>query len=105
MKTEDCIKDPKFRKEFIIHEMENLGKVIDGNNNMLYHNDAKLSILQEIRDKLELTEEEDGVVEEHMGALEGLRGDVGIQSERLQMMIKIYDKFKKEILEHNLKLI
>jgi hypothetical protein len=104
MKMEDCINDPKFRKEFILHEVDNLKKVIDGNGNMLYHNSAKISILKEIRDKLNLTSEEDGIVLEHMSALEGLEDDVSFQSSRLETMIKIYEKFKREILESNLKL-
>lgn len=104
MELQDCIKDPKFRREFVSHEIDNIKKTVDGNSNMLYHNDAKISILQEILDKVELTKEEEGIVEEHMGALQGLKSDVNIQSDRLKIMVDIYDKFKKRILDNNLKL-
>jgi len=104
MKLEDCINDPKFRREFVTHEMDNLKKTVEGNENMLYHNDAKISILQEILDKLDLTKEEEGIVKEHMGALKGIKSDVNDQSARLDIMVEIYRKFKKRVLDNNLKL-
>jgi len=92
MRPEDCIRDSKFRKEFINHEVVNIKKVVDGNKNLVYHNEAKISILEEIK-KEKLTDVERDIVEEHLGALITLKDDVEKQNERLLIMVEIYNKF------------
>ena len=92
MKPDECLRDPKFRREFINHEMVNLKKVVDGNKNLAFHNEAKVSILEEIK-KGGLTDTEMDIVEEHLGALMTLSDDLEKQNERLLIMVEIYDKF------------
>lgn len=94
MKLEDCIDDPKFRQAFVEHEISALQRVIQGNDNMVYHNDGKISILNQIKEDLELTDKETDVINEHLTALHSVNGDLKKQSTRLQTMIDIYEKFR-----------
>lgn len=104
MELQECINDPLFRKEFVLHEIEALKGAIDGNENILYHNDAKLSILDEIKEKLSLTEIEKAEIDEHITALRSIRSEATEQNRKLQILVNIYEKFQNQPIDSKLKL-
>jgi hypothetical protein len=108
MKIEECIDDPQFRVAFVEHEVSGLQEVINGNKNILYHNEGKLSILEQIKKNILLDNEELNVINEHLDAVKFVSSDIKKQNNRLNIMINIYNKFlnKKEVLMcNNLKLV
>ncbi len=96
MELRECIDDPEFRVQFAIEEKDGLEKVVEGNKNMTYHNEAKISILTELGEGMELTDEEEDVLVEHIGTLTSINQDIVVQSKRLGIMVSLYEKFIKK---------
>lgn len=103
MELKECIKDREFRKEFVNYEISGLKEIVDGNKNALYHNEAKLSIMEEVQRKVELTPFELDVLKEHMTCLKQINAETEIQNTRLQALIGVYEKYTNS-LNCNLKL-
>lgn len=93
MKMEECHNDPKFRVAFVEEHIRGLNSIIDNNSNAIYHNESSISILEEIKQVIELQEFEVDVVNEHLNALRTVNKDLLKQKDRLKIMIDIYEKF------------
>lgn len=105
MKMEECHNDPKFRVAFVEEHIRGLNSIMDNNNNAIYHNESSISILEEIKQTIELQESEIDVVNEHLNALRTVNKDLSKQKDRLKIMVDIYEKFLSFKSNKKLKLI
>ncbi|MFA7144751.1 MAG: hypothetical protein WC088_05780 [Candidatus Izemoplasmatales bacterium] len=93
MKMEECYNDPQFRIEFIKEYVKALRSIIDNNNNAIYYNKSSISILEEIKNSVVLTEEENIVINENLSSLENDSKDLNKQKDKLKTMSSICEKF------------
>jgi hypothetical protein len=97
MNIEDCIDDPNFREAFVEKEIEALNEIIEGNNNVHYYNEAKISIFNQMLKEQMLEGEELTVVNEHLSTLINVNNDLIKQKERFISMINAYANFLEYI--------
>jgi hypothetical protein len=99
MKMEECINDPKFRQAFVEEQNKILKNIIFSDNNIIYHNDALISILEEIKSILQLEDKELEILEEQLNELKNMNLELYKQKNRIDTMVSTYNKYlcnKKE---------
>jgi len=106
MRIEDCINDPEFRVAFVEKEIEALKEIIEGNKNVYYYNEAKISIYKQMVDTLKFEDKDFNIMDEHLKTLVTVNEDISKQKDRFLNMISMYEKFlvciknsKKEVLK------